>query len=359
MKQPLVRFIKAPAILLILAAILLFLHSHFSAAFSPDSTAKSNSPTTTIQPLQSVNPPAVSLPNPPSTGRRISKSQAIILGTVEGLTEYLPVSSTGHLILAQYFMGMTRFSDHTGPLGRVLDKDKMEAINSFDIVIQLGAILAVVGLYRKRVGQMFSGLIGSDRQGLRLLSLLLVAFLPAAAIGLLLHKKIEQELFGPTPVAYALAVGGVLMIVVEHLFWQKKRNRQFVTEVDKVFFWQAAAIGFAQVLAMWPGTSRSMITILAGLVVGLDIVTAAEFSFLLALPTLAGATLVSAYEDWGVLRQAAGVDGILVGLIVSAIVAAIAVKGFVKWLTHHGLAPFGVYRIVAAVFLFWLVSANN
>ena len=328
MKPLLVRLIKASAILLILAGAAIFLHSNLSANHSSDT-------------------------------RRISTPQAAILGVVEGLTEYLPISSTGHLIIAQYFMGMTHFSDHIGPLGRVIDKDKMEAINSFDIVIQLGAILAVVGLYRKRVGQMFSGLIGRNPEGLRLFSLLLVAFLPAAVIGLVLHKKIEQELFGPTPVAYALAVGGVLMIVIEQLFRQKKQNRQFITSIDKIFFWQAAVIGFAQVLAMWPGTSRSMITILAGLVVGLDIITAAEFSFLLALPTLAGATLVSAYEDWGILTQAAGVDGILIGLIVSAVVAAIAIKGFVKWLTHHGLIPFGVYRIIAAVFLFWLVSANN
>jgi undecaprenyl-diphosphatase len=332
MKQPLARFIKVSLTVLIITAVL-FLSFAFFNAKNPAQT--------------------ISTPSEQPAGRQISTPQAVILGIVEGLTEYLPVSSTGHLIIAQYFMGMTRFSDHIGPLGRVIDKDKMEAINSFDIVIQLGAILAVVGLYRKRVGQMCGGLAGKNSQGLRLFSLLLVAFLPAAAVGLVLHKKIEQELFGPTAVAYALAAGGMLMIVVEH-FWRKKQNRQFVTNVDKIFFWQAAAIGFAQVLAMWPGTSRSMITILAGLVVGLDMITAAEFSFLLALPTLAGATLLSASEDWGILKEAAGVDGILIGLIVSGIVAAIAIKGFVKWLTHHGLAPFGFYRIAAAIFLIWL-----
>lgn len=290
--------------------------------------------------------------------QKISVSSAAILGIVEGLTEYLPVSSTGHLILAGHYMGLTHFSERTGPFGRMLDKDKMEAINSFDIVIQLGAILAVLGLYHRRVVQMCVGLAGRNRQGLRLFCLLLTAFLPAAIIGLPIHKKIEEVLFGPIPVAYALAAGGVLMIVVEHFFWRRKRDIRRVTEFDKVFFWQAAVIGLAQVLAMWPGTSRSMITILAGLVVGLDMITAAEFSFLLALPTLMGATLVSGYEDWGVLRETAGVDGMLVGLIVSGIVAAVAVKGFVKWLTHHGLAPFGVYRIVAAILVFWLLAAK-
>ncbi|MFA5250963.1 MAG: undecaprenyl-diphosphate phosphatase [Phycisphaerae bacterium] len=290
--------------------------------------------------------------------QKISVFQAVILGVVEGLTEYLPVSSTGHLILAGHFMGMTRFSDQTGPFGRVLDKDKMEAINSFDIVIQLGAILAVLGLYRKRVAQMCAGLIGKNRQGLKLFCFLLVAFLPAAVIGLPIHKKIEQELFGPVPVAYALGIGGVLMIVVEHFFWRKKQKIRRVKDVNDILFWQAAVIGFSQVLAMWPGTSRSMITILAALVVGLDMVTAAEFSFLLALPTLMGATFFSAYEDWAILKEASGVDGMLVGLIVSGIVAALAVKGFVKWLTHHDLAIFGIYRIIAAALIFWLMAAK-
>ncbi len=295
---------------------------------------------------------------PQAVEQKISIFQAAILGIVEGLTEYLPVSSTGHLILAGHFMGLTHFSNHIGPFGRVLDKGKMEAINSFDIVIQLGAILAVLGLYHKRVTQMCAGLIGKNRQGLRLFCLLLVSFLPAAIIGLPIHKKIEQELFGPVPVACALGIGGVLMIVVEHFFWRKKQKIQRVKDVDNILFWQAAVIGFAQVLAMWPGTSRSMITILAALAVGLDMVTAAEFSFLLALPTLMGATIVSAHEDWAILRQVVGIDGMLVGLIMSGIVAALAVKGFVKWLTHHGLAPFGIYRIIAAALVFWLIAAK-
>jgi undecaprenyl-diphosphatase len=290
------------------------------------------------------------------TRQKISLTQAVILGVVEGITEYLPVSSTGHLILAGHFMGLTHYSDHIGPFGKLLDKNKMEAIDSFDIVIQFGAILAVIGLYRKRVGQMCSGLVGQNRDGLRLFLLLIAAFLPAAIIGLPFHKKIEAELFGPMPVAYALAVGGVLMIVVEHFFWRRKRNIQRVTEVDKVLFWQALVIGIAQSLAMWPGTSRSMITILAGLVVGLDMIAAAEFSFLLALPTLSAATFLSAYEDWGILKATAGINGIIVGLVVSGVVAAIAVKAFVKWLTRHGLKPFGVYRIIAAIVLFWVLT---
>jgi undecaprenyl-diphosphatase len=277
---------------------------------------------------------------------RITVPQAAVLGVIEGLTEYLPVSSTGHLILAGHAMGLTRFA-RDGDSGAKLARSP--AIDAFDLVIQLGAILAVLGLYRRRVGQMCLGLAGRDRQGLRLAGLLLVAFLPAALVGKFFHEAIEARLFAPMPVILAMAVGGALMIVVEYFFWiRRDRSRRPATPVEGMLFSQAVFIGLAQCLAMWPGTSRSMITILAGLVVGLDMVAAAEFSFLLALPTLGAATLYSAYKQWHELMQAAGPLGLAVGLIVSGVVAALAVKAFVKWLTRHGMIPFGIYRIVAA-----------
>ncbi len=298
----------------------------------------------------------VNEPSQQSDVQKISVFRAAVLGIVEGLTEYLPVSSTGHLILAGHFMGLTHFSDHMGPFGRVLDKDKMEAINSFNIIIQSGAILAVVGLYRKRVADICTGLLGKNRDGLKLFFLLLVAFFPSAIIGLPIHKTIEQQLFAPIPVAYGLAVGGVMMILVERFIF--KKNKSHTVGIENVSFSQAAIIGIAQVLAMWPGTSRSMITIVAAVLVGLDMVTAAEFSFLLALPTLVGATLISYLEDWTVLTKVVGFDGMAVGLIFSAIFAALAIKGFVKWLTSHGLTPFGIYRIIAAILVFWLLTAK-
>ncbi len=300
--------------------------------------------------------------------RKITVWEAAVLGVVEGITEYLPVSSTGHLILANHVLGMTHFSETRGPLGHVMEKN--EALDSFDIVIQLGAILAVLGLYRKRVGQMLSGLITAsaaiitrdpvaalkDRQGLRLFGLLIIAFLPAAVFGKLFHETIEEHLFGPLPVVYALAAGGVLMITVEYFFWLRNRNRPRLSDVDRMQYRQALFIGLMQVVAMWPGTSRSMITMIAGLIIGLDMIAAAEFSFLLALPTLGAATLYSGYTHWHVLSDSAGILALAVGLAVSWITAVIAVKALVKWLTHRGLIPFGIYRIMLAIVLlayFW------
>ncbi len=280
----------------------------------------------------------------------ISPWQAVVLGTVEGLTEYLPVSSTGHLILASHAMGLSEFGDRSGPFGREVEKGP--AVSAFEIVIQLGAILAVLGLYRRRVGQMGLGLIGRDRQGLRLFKLLLVSFLPAAVVGLALHKPIQEHLFGPLTVALALIAGGALMIGLEAL-WKRRGRAGGGAGIDQLACWQALAIGLAQVLAMWPGTSRSMVTIVAAMIVGLSRVSAAEYSFLLALPTLGAATLYEAVGSRHELFTLVGWDALLIGTIVSALVAAVAVKLLVTWLNNHGLTPFGVYRIALGGALLW------
>jgi undecaprenyl-diphosphatase len=298
--------------------------------------------------------PANQKQNQKQPGDHITLFQSAVLGLVEGLTEYLPVSSTGHLILTSHYMDLSESSAESGPMGPKIIKNK--AIDAYEVIIQLGAILAVLGLYRKRVRQMVCGLLGRDPVGLRLFSLLMLAFAPAAILGLIFHKPIQENLFSPYTVAGALIVGGVLMIVVEWIFWRPRKIKQTSSHIDQIRYWQALVIGLAQCLAMWPGTSRSMITILAAIVVGLNFVTAAEFSFLLALPTLGGATIYAASKDWGNLMDAAGPDTILIGVVVSGLAAAVAVKAFVKWLTHHGMIPFGIYRILLglAVFAYFL-----
>jgi undecaprenyl-diphosphatase len=282
--------------------------------------------------------------------QRITMPQAMILGTIEGLTEYLPVSSTGHLILAAEALQLGGFAHDQngdpvhGPFGPIMQPQP--AINAFNIVIQFGAILAVVGLYFKRIGEMFRGLIGRDEQGRKLLINLIVAFIPSAIVGLLLDRTIEKYLFSPLTVAIALAVGGVVMISMTRLY---RRAPTHIHDVHNLTVRAALMIGLVQCLAMWPGTSRSMVTILAGLGVGLSMVAAAEFSFLLALPTLTAATLYKTVTQWDALTTAAGFDSLITGIVISAIVAALSVRFLIHHLTRHGLAPFGFYRIALAI----------
>lgn len=254
--------------------------------------------------------------------------EAALLGLVEGLTEFLPVSSTGHLILT------------AEALGRGDDP----AVKSFNIVVQGGAILAVLGLYRERVLSMLQGLLGRDPDGRRLLTLLVVAFVPAGLLGPLLDKRIESLLFRPLPVAAALAIGGVAMIIADRLLKQSGQSK----ELESLTWRHALLIGLVQCVAMWPGTSRSLATILGGLVIGLSPAAAAEFSFLLALPTLGGATLYKLAGHSGEIASL-GLPSVAIGLFVALVSAALAVKGFVAWLQRHGFVGFGIYRIILAI----------
>lgn len=289
---------------------------------------------------------------------RINLPQALVLGLVEGLTEYLPVSSTGHLILAADAMHLGGFAHDengemvSGPLGPIMEPNP--ALNAFNVVIQIGAILAVFGIYIQRIREMLLGLVGKDEQGRKLLINLVVAFLPAAVFGLLLDDPIETYLFSPLTVAIALVVGGVVMIFMTYLY---KRKNNHVRNIHDLTPRMALMIGLVQCLAMWPGTSRSMVTILAGLGMGLSMTAAAEFSFLLALPTLGAATFYKTITQWDALTTSVGIDSLLAGIIVSGLVAAFSVKFLVHHLTRHGLAPFGVYRILLAIGVFYYFSS--
>jgi undecaprenyl-diphosphatase len=270
----------------------------------------------------------------------MSPIQAVILGVVEGLTEFLPVSSTGHLILASHLMGLTG-----------------DAVNRFEIVIQGGALLAVVWLYRVRVGELLAGLVRPHPRGRALLWKLLLAFLPAAFVGLLLHRTIEERLFGPGPVAGALLLGGVLMVAIER--WRTARATPPAYEsVDAIPVAAAVLIGVMQCFSLWPGTSRAMVTILAALLLGATPVAAAEFSFLLALPTLGAATLFDLARSLPELSggAAGGPVALAIGILVSAATAALAIRTFLAYLTRRGLEPFGWYRIALAILLLiWIL----
>jgi undecaprenyl-diphosphatase len=265
---------------------------------------------------------------------------AILLGIVEGLTEYLPVSSTGHLVLFGHWLGLS----DDDPSGK-----------AFEIVVQLGAILAVLVHYRALLGERLQGLLSRDARSLQLLTALAIAFAPAAVAGLLLRKTIKAHLQTPLPVAAALIAGGIVMIAVER--WLRRRPKQ--TEdagLEAVTPARALAIGFGQCFSLWPGTSRSMSTIVAGQLVGLSTATAAEFSFLLALPTLGAATIYEGYKSRAVLATGVGAVSMVAGLVVSFFVAWAVIASFLKYLKAHGLEPFGWYRVVLGALVFWILA---
>ncbi len=284
--------------------------------------------------------------------------QAVILGLVEGITEYLPVSSTGHLIITTELM---RF-----------DESIRHHVDAYNIVIQGGAILAVLGLYRQRVLQMIKGLLGKDPAGLKLAVNIIIAFIPAVILGLALEEHIDRYLFSTWPVLAALALGGIWMIWIDR--WRKKKIQDagdtaetehgpFQKTIDDLSWKQALGIGLFQCVAMVPGTSRSMMTIAGGTLLGLKPKDAAEFSFLLGLPTLGGACLYKGYKNITEadkagqenMFEALGATPLIIGLVVSLISAALAVKWLVAFLTKHGLSVFGYYRLALCVVLGGLV----
>lgn len=254
--------------------------------------------------------------------------QALILGLVEGLTEYLPVSSTGHLLVTQRLLGI--------PEG--------EAANAYAIVIQAGAIAAVLSLYRERVRDALLGLVGKSETGAKLARSLLVAFLPAAVLGVLFDEKIETYLFGPWPVIAAWTAGGVLILAIS----KRIRGRQGA-DLGALTWKTALLIGTIQCVAMWPGVSRSLSTILGGLVAGLALTAAVEFSFLLGLLTLGAATAYKLLGSGSVLLEEYGVLQLAIGFGAAWVSAILAVKWMVGWLTQHGMAVFGWWRLLAAL----------
>jgi len=254
--------------------------------------------------------------------------KALIMGIVEGLTEFLPISSTGHLILTASLL------DFTG-----------EKVKVFEIAIQAGAMLAVCWEYRVRIASVLTGLF-SEAKAQRFATNVIIAFIPAATLGFLFNKAITAKLFAPVPVALAFIIGGVVIL------WVERRNKNApkarVESVDDMTTLDALKVGFAQAFALIPGTSRSGATIIGGMLFGLSRKAATEFSFFLAIPTLFGATIYSVYKQRDLL-SAADLPWFAVGAVASFISAFLCVRWLLRYISSHDFAIFAWYRIVFGI----------
>ncbi len=273
----------------------------------------------------------------------LSVGQAILFGLVEGFTEFLPISSTGHLLV------LARILD-VGQHGKAED-----AIKSYEIAIQAGAILAVLGLYRHRFVTMLEGVTGKSEDGRRVLIGVLLAFVPAAVVGVVLESVIKDVLFGVGPVLAAWVVGGILILVLSRngvLAPKGGRVLEQLTPRDAII------IGVAQVAALWPGTSRSLVTIVAALLLGYSMAAAVEFSFLLGFLTLGAATGYQVLKDGQTMIDAFGWFTPIVGLVAAFLAAVVSIRWMVGYLERHDLSIFGWYRLAVAALVGLLLLTN-
>ena len=272
----------------------------------------------------------------------LTAPKAIVLGLVEGVTEYLPISSTGHLHVTQRLLDIGE-TEATG-----------DAADTYAITIQAGAIFAVLLLYRRRIADVVRGMFGRSEAGRRVFVALVLAFLPAAAFGVAFDDAIKDNLLDVGPIAGAWIVGAfAIWFVVPRV------RRGDGLELDTITTRQALIIGAAQVLALWPGTSRSLVTIIVALAVGMSMAAAVEFSFLLGLVTLSAATAYDGARNGSDLVDTFGVATPLLGLIVAFVSAVVAVRWMVDYLQRRDLRIFAVYRVIVAALALTLLATTT
>ncbi len=287
-----------------------------------------------------VAAPAGALADATAGGLSLSVLDAVILGLVEGVTEYLPISSTGHLLATNELLGL----NETEEAERLLD--------AYAICIQAGAILAVLVVYKTRFQQMLDGLLGRSAEGRQVLLAVITAFVPTAVIAQFLFPVVRDRVFGVGPIAAAWIAGGVLILALTRIGYFGRPGK----ELGELTLQNAVVIGLMQTLAMWPGVSRSLITIIAGIVVGLSLRAAVEFSFLLGLVTLSAATAYAGLDDGADLVDTFGWTNPLIGLVVAFLSAVVAVRWMVAYLNTKGFDIFGWYRIAAGIAAFALIG---
>jgi undecaprenyl-diphosphatase len=305
--------------------------------------------------------------------RELSTRDAVILGVVEGVTEFLPVSSTGHLIVAGHALGLEDETPlmnadgtpvwHKKPSPKHPDgvpQTLKQATDTYTVVIQAGAIVAVVFIFWGRLIGMLQGLLGRNSGGLRLLRNIVVACIPAVVLGLSCGDLIDTYLFSIEAVVAALVSGAVLMFAAER--WRRQQPAESSSRLDPADLTvkQSLGIGLMQCLALWPGMSRSMVTMVGGYFAGLSPARSAEFSFLVGLPILTGAALLKSYKSGPAMITVLGITPVLLGTLIAAISAAIAVKFLVGYLSRHGLGVFAFYRIgLAGILIVWFLAGRG
>ena len=286
-----------------------------------------------------------------STENLLTWWKAAILGIVEGLTEFLPISSTGHLLVTARLLNLP---DEKGSAG-------LDAVNTYIVAIQFGAILAVLGLFWRRFVQMLQGLIGRNPEGRHLLITLVIAFLPAGVLGAALDSKIEDTLFGPWPIVIAWIIGGIVILALQHTGRIPDRDHLDAGRTNSlaaITYQQALIIGLVQCIALCPGTSRSLATIIGALLIGVSMPVAVEFSFLLGFVTLTAATLFKLAKDGGTLVDQFGVLDPLIGAAFAFVAAVLAIRWLISYLSKHDLTIFAWYRFIVAAITIVLLATS-
>jgi undecaprenyl-diphosphatase len=267
--------------------------------------------------------------------------KAVVMGVVEGVTEFLPVSSTGHMIV----------------IGSLIGFNDAFAKDLFEIVIQFGAILAVVVLYRKKIAHSFRTL-RRGQFGFNLWLSVIMALIPSGIVAVLFYKKVKGVFYNPVTVAWAMIIGGIILMVMEYFFRNNSRTRRLEEVKPK----QGFMVGVFQCLSfLWPGFSRSASTIMGGWAVGMTTAAAAEFTFFLAIPTMLGASLYSLHDaaKEGIVLDGTHIAALIIGFVVAFIVAAFVVKKFLEYLKRKPLKVFAIYRICAGVVILVLAMSVN
>jgi undecaprenyl-diphosphatase len=340
------------------ARFFLFLLAWSGLAFLSDAWAQEKTST----PAPGDLAPAVSAAGP-APAAELSLRDSLVLGLVEGITEFLPISSTGHLIIADHALGLEAEAPLQDATGKTLWYKKPSAhypagipltiklaANTYIVVIQIGAIAAVVVIYYAQLFGIIRGLFGQNADGLRLLRNIVLGCLPAGVLGVFFNEWIDEHLFSVQAVIVALISGAVLMFAAER--WRRDQTvKSSRLEPADLSAKQALGVGVMQCLALWPGMSRSMVTMVGGYFCGLTPAKAAEFSFLLGLPTLTGAALLKGVTSGPAMITVFGLPHVLLGGAVAALSAGAAVTFLVRYLTRHGLGVFAAYRILLAVLL--------